>query len=370
MIKTMLQKATTLLTGGRNGRLLLLTAILITGFLTSCNDEWYDVPASTEHYVEAFDQYANNHGYKFDFRESGLIIEFTDLSDDTVSRCNYEDPIRIEIDAESWQEANDNRREEIILRNLALGFLNRHNTNELFPNGEWTSIMRGRPFNTEKIIFEGINYFGFRQDYYVDELFDESTKAPWWTDYSPSYESLPINGMNIVYQEDFIDGEKDWGTNNMPLNANLNNGEMELVNNTDKPVVHIQEINYDIKSTFLVECIFKLESGNNLDLNGLVWGAKDRTSFHIAGYNMNNAISLHNMAENYTYFKFHNPSETLDNLNGYHKISIFYDEQNVFVFVDEKFIYITDVHDIYGPMLGFRIGANSRAVIDRLIVYQ
>ncbi len=366
----MLPKATTLSRGGRTAKLLLLAAIMMSGFITSCNDQWYNVPDSTEQYVDAFDQYANEHGYKFDFKESGLIIEFTDLADDTVSRCNYEDPIRIEIDAESWQEANENRREEIILKNLALGFLNRHNTNELFPNGEWTSIMRGRPFNTDKIIYEGINYFGFRKDYYIDELFDESTETPWWSDYAPDYNSLPTSELEVVYQEDFFDDENGWSNDNMPLNASLNNGEIELANNTDKPAIHIQEINYDVNSAFMVECIFKLESGNNFDINGLVWGGKDGSSFYVTGYSLNKAVSLQNVAENHTFFKFHDPSETLENINGYHKISIYYDEENVFTFMDERFIYITDIHKIYGSMLGFRLGANSNIVVDRLTVYQ
>lgn len=349
---------------------ILAALCLATAFFTACNDQWYNVPDKAEPYVDAFDQYANEHGYKFDFEEAGLIIEFTDIADDTVSRCNYEDPIRIEIDTDSWHKANENRREEIILKNLSLGFLNRHNTNQLFPNNEWSSIMRGRPFDVNQVVYEGINFFGFRKNHYIDELFDEDTNPPWWSDYTSSYESIPTDVLEIVYQEEFLETDDDWSGSNQTFNANPDNGQLEILNDSDEPCVHLREIDYNADETFLIECIFKLESGNKFDINGLVWGGNDDSAYYIAGYSMNKAVCLHNNEENHTYLKFHNPMETLDNVNAYHKISLYYDEEYVHMFMDEEFIYITDIHDIYGSVLGFLTGANSKLIVDRLLIYQ
>jgi hypothetical protein len=67
-------------------------------------------------------------------------------------------------------------KEDLIFHELGHGLLKRDHLNSTLENGDWKSIMCGgtkvnnRSWN--------INYRGIRRNYYIDELFNESTPAP------------------------------------------------------------------------------------------------------------------------------------------------------------------------------------------------
>ncbi|MEA3447416.1 MAG: hypothetical protein U9Q98_03050 [Bacteroidota bacterium] len=348
----------------------ILPFVLVVGLalLTSCKSDWYNVPDKADPYVETFDEYAQQRGIEFDFEEIGLIIEFTSLGEDTVARCNYEDPIRIEIDEDTWLQANEDRREAIVMRYMSLGFLNRQNTNAVFPNGEWTSLMRGTPYDVDKKMHHTLNYFGFRKPYYVDELFAEDRYWPWWADYQTSYDSIHALESVTLLNEQFLGDENVWEQTNMTLEAEINNGEFKLQNSSNASEIVMYNHDFDIEDDFKMECIIKIENSNSSDLSGIIWGSFDYNTYYFTGYDLQHNVLISNSKENFNYYYSYVENENIADFLSYNKITVVHLNDLVYVFLNENFVYLTDIHELYGDRFGFKVGANSTLVVDRLTI--
>ncbi|MDD4968643.1 MAG: hypothetical protein PHT07_04355 [Paludibacter sp.] len=165
-----------------NSKYLLL--LICSGFLffTSCKDpKEYNVNSSFTEYLQRFEAEGAKRGHTFDPQTNGLIIEFANLKDNTAGLTHYEKPIRIEIDKTYWNDISnsagaDLMKEDLIFHELGHGLLNRDHLNSTLPNGDWKSIMCGGTKVNDRSW--NINYRGVRRNYYVDELFNESTPAP------------------------------------------------------------------------------------------------------------------------------------------------------------------------------------------------
>ncbi len=348
----------------------IILYILLIGVIciASCKSDWYNIPDSVEPYVETFDEYAQQRGLDYDFEELGLIIEFSNLGEDTAARCNYEDPIRIELDEETWTAANEDDREAIMMRYMALGFLNRQNTNTVFPNGEWTSLMRGRPYGTENTMYHTLNYYGFRKPYYVDELFDEKTQWPWWADNQTSYDSIYELESVPLLNEQFLGNENVWEQTNMTLEAEVNNGEFRLQNSSNSSELALYDHGLEMEEDYKIECIIKIENSNSSDLSGLIWGASDLNAYYFTGYDLQHNILISNSKENFNYFYAYVENENIADFLNYNKLTVVHLNDLVYVFLNENFVYLTDIHELYGASFGFKVGANSTLVVDRLTI--
>ncbi|MDA3820047.1 MAG: hypothetical protein PF590_06285 [Candidatus Delongbacteria bacterium] len=349
-----------------------ILSVLVVGlvFLTSCKSDWYNVPESTEPYVEKFDTYAQQQGIEFDFEEIGLIIEFSNLGEDTAARCNYEDPIRIELDEETWAEANEDTREAIMMRYMALGFLNRQNTNAVFPNGEWTSLMRGTPYEVDKKMHHTLNYFGFRKPYYVDELFTENRYWPWWADHQTSYDSIHELESVTLLNEQFLGDVNVWEQTNMTLEAEINNGEFRLQNGSNSSEIAFYDHDLDMEDDFKMECIIKIENSNSSDFSGFIWGASDHNAYYFTGYDLQHNVLISNSKENFNYCFSYVENENIADFLNYNKLTVVHLNDLVYVFLNENFVYLTDIHELYGDRFGFKVGANSTLGVDRLTIEQ
>ena len=165
-----------------NSKYLLL--LICSGFLffTSCKDsKEYNVNSSFTEYLQRFEAEGATRGHTFDPQTNGLIIEFANLKDNTAGLTHYEKPIRIEIDKTYWNDISnsagaDLMKEDLIFHELGHGLLNRDHLNSTLPNGDWKSIMCGGTKVNDRSW--NINYRGVRRNYYIDELFNESTPAP------------------------------------------------------------------------------------------------------------------------------------------------------------------------------------------------
>jgi hypothetical protein len=65
--------------------------------------------------------------------------------------------------------------EQILFHQIAHCVLDRAHTDEKLPNGEWKSIMRNRPYLGNES--QSIDYNDQKKEYYLEELFDETTNA-------------------------------------------------------------------------------------------------------------------------------------------------------------------------------------------------
>ncbi|MEA1874706.1 MAG: hypothetical protein U9N51_09825 [Bacteroidota bacterium] len=339
---------------------------LLTILLISCDtDKWYHVPPKASDYVEHFQAMAENRGYDIDIEESGLIIEFGSIEEDLNSKLYYEDPIRIVIDENAWNNSNEELKALEIYRNLALGFLNRQTLNEKFPNGEWKSLMRGEVFDENDN--KTLNFFGFRQDHYINEMFYLETETPWWADYTSLYDSIRMQDADDVLSDDVSLDDLEWDYISTGLDIDFENEELIIENDNEYETSILAQLETYLNDDFFIETIIKIDNSEPSTFSGLIWGGAGINTFYVNGYNDACESRMYNAAEDYDYCHF-TDSCSIVIPNGYNKISIRKVNEKYHFFINEKFIYITDIHKLYGNQFGFYIGGNSTVHINRLSI--
>lgn len=185
-------------------RIIHIILLILTMAGWSCQKEnsgVIDIHPKFQIYVDRFVEEAANRGHLIDFSDTGLKIEFrnaVDVETGGVCRGNH----HIEIEKFYWEDLTDADKEGLIFHELGHCELNRRHRNDTLPNGEWSSRMRGTP------IPEGmsavINYSGVRRDYYIDELFDESTPIPEWATYAPPYQDIADTEKTPLFSTDSV----------------------------------------------------------------------------------------------------------------------------------------------------------------------
>ena len=158
-------------------RLLLL---LLTGlFVPACQKYQHSLPEELDPFVDKFIEEAGKRGRDLSQIKEGLIIQYEDLPDKSGGKCtrSFFFPNRISIDKFFWQQMNDRQKELLLFHELGHCVLNRDHRNERLSQGECTSLMDGN----EEGFFCSNNFYSKKwRDYYLDELFDESTGIPEW----------------------------------------------------------------------------------------------------------------------------------------------------------------------------------------------
>ena len=153
----------------------------------------YIVDSDFEEYVQRFIDEAAARGVEIDFSDTGLLIEYSDRIVDGASGYCYVGQHHIVIDKSEWSTLTDTQKEYLLFHELGHCELDRRHKNDQFDNLLWESLMRGDPLvGTQQNI--PVPYFGFRKNYYRDELFNQNTAAPDW--------STPTFAIDDVAQAD------------------------------------------------------------------------------------------------------------------------------------------------------------------------
>jgi hypothetical protein len=168
----------------------IFISMIFFSFLSACKKDEFTVPDEFKVYIQRFEDEGKLRGKSIDIEKQGVIIEYADFSgQDKVALTKYEDPIRIQVDKTYWDENSDINREFVMFHEFGHGFLEIHDhRNDTLPNGDWASIMRGPPANSQD---HNINYPDHRE-YYLDELFLVDVKHPSWS-YRPAVLVLVSN---------------------------------------------------------------------------------------------------------------------------------------------------------------------------------
>ena len=171
--------------------------LIIFSFLiiTACSDNGggaempaiYDVAPEFEPYVQEFLREAEKRGQSFDFRETGLSIQFSELPLNNANGRCFLGQYRVEIDKVDWFSFSELFRSYLLFHELGHCALDRLHRNDKFDDGSWKSILKGDPF-TGFDDRKPVPYFGFRRDYFIDELFDERLSDPDWGDITFDYD--------------------------------------------------------------------------------------------------------------------------------------------------------------------------------------
>ncbi len=155
----------------------------------------YDVDPEFEPYVQEFIIEAEKRGQTFDFRETGLSIKFSEFPLTNANGRCFLGQYRIEIDKLDWFSFSELFRSYLLFHELGHCALNRRHRNDKFSDGSWKSVLKGDPF-VEFDARKPVPYFGFRKDYYIDELFDESMPTPDWGDLTFDFD-IPLEREEV-----------------------------------------------------------------------------------------------------------------------------------------------------------------------------
>ncbi len=157
----------------------------------------YLVDPVFEPYVQEFIAEGAKRGQTIDFSDSGLIVEFSDGSVQTASGFCYVGEHHVVIDKSEWTSLSEDVRGFLLFHELGHCELDRGHKNEKFSNDVWQSIMRGSPLQGTEVWIP-IPFFGFRKDYFIDELFNPSVSAPSWANPNFTLTSIPDGEKEVV----------------------------------------------------------------------------------------------------------------------------------------------------------------------------
>ena len=198
-----------------------LTVLLLVLLLTGCESKFELVspvkviPDKIRPFLDRFDSEARKRGMELDL--SILSFEFEagipggTTQNPVVGRCSRFDNVHLVIiDTVSglWQLSGNLGKEEIIFHELGHCLLNRNHKDSKFPIDDFSSIMRtvgllqyGDLTRFTSLFQPPTDIKPYRRDYYIEELFDENTPAPCWSD--PNIDSpYPIKVFNAQFIKD------------------------------------------------------------------------------------------------------------------------------------------------------------------------
>lgn len=343
---------------------ILISYVLALFSFISCKDlNEYRVGEPFVEYLHRFELEAAKRDKKFDFQTTGLIIEFADLKDNQAGLCHYEKPIRIEVDREYWNKVSeksgaDLMKEDLIFHELGHGILNRKHLNTTLPNDDWKSIMCGG--DQVKDRSWNINYRGERRDYYVDELFKESTPEP-----SFASMSLPVDTNSFVTKillsfDSPAKSDSGWETGDYKdYTMSIDQKRLKFASKINSSYIIMGQTGIDVLSDFIFEISMECLSNNTSDQYGIVFGNGD-TGIQSIEYFSINANQKMYMGNRNFYSYFTELSKSQINSKGVNKIKVIQKASKLYYFINDVYVYCSESElKNSGNSFGFLTPANA-----------
>ncbi len=348
--------------------------ILSLVLLSSCKNDHpraYSVENELETYAQRFFSLAKNFGYNFD--NEGLVMRFSSLDENKGGVCYINRrPIQIEIDSVYWKELSksylaDEHKEQLVFHEMGHGFLQRHHINNVLDNKDWKSIMCGDELPEGRA--SNINYRGMRQEYYINELFTQTTDIPAWSTFVPDFSStfqhlsfqFDINQpkLPIVQQDNFY--------------GRIENGEYVATSYNSNITANIANI-VNTEDDFCIEAEIKIlpnsEAANAFA--GIYFGEpdnlKENANMHYISLDGNQHIFI---GENNCLIPFIDLYRSEYKLGDYNKLKLYKQGQFIYYFINDTFIYHNDISDLKqgGENAGLLIYANNTVYLKDFKVY-
>ena len=318
---------------------------------TSCKDtKEYNVNSSFTDYLQRFEAEGATRGHTFDPETNGLIIEFANLKDNTAGLTHYEKPIRIEIDKTYWNDISgsagaDLMKENLIFHELGHGLLNRDHLNSTLPNGDWKSIMCGGTKVNDRSW--NINYRGVRRNYYIDELFNESTQAPVFGSLT---NPIDTTGYRSVVQYNFDTPSQSGWTLGDSTNYNIRqaNGRLSFESKVNEVYLVLLKLKtpVSILTDFSYELTLNFPLGDLTKQYGLVFGPVPAVSTGnndpIEFFTINNNRKMY-MGNRSWYSYFTELTEASVIPGGNNKFKIFKIGQTLYYYINGVYCYSSEM---------------------------
>lgn len=355
----------------------IVTCILLLFISTGCKDrDEYRVDDAFAIYVQRFEDEGSKRGRTFNLQSSGLIVEFADLKNNTAGLCHYENPIRIEIDRTYWKDISNNpgadlMKENLIFHELGHGLLGRRHLNTTLENGDWKSIMCGgdkvdnRPWN--------INYRGERHEYYLDELFNESTTAP---NFSSNQLLQDTTGYSPQVMLSFdTPSAKDTGwpiTSNEQYTTSIDNQRLRFESKIDQSYLVMAKTSVDVRGDFVFQFTIEYPIGNLNDQYGLVFGSiSDESTGNadpIEYFSINNNRRMY--MGNRSWYSFHTELTKPEILpNGKNKLKVLKTGDMLYYFINDVYSYRSEAEISGGGYhFGFMVPTKGVIYLDNFFI--
>ena len=348
-------------------------------FVSSCSKSHdYKVDSAFSDYLQRFENEAATRGHVFNPSKDGLIIEFGDLTDSAAGLTHYETPVRIQIDRTYWNAISktagaDMMKEDLLFHELGHALLGRKHLNTTLENGDWKSIMCGgdkvnnRSWN--------INYRGERRKYYLDELFDESTK-------SPDFSSLEFIagadtiGFKTLIQRNFdTESQAIWSIKDTTgYKTSLDNGRLRFQSKSSQVYFVFAKLAtpVSIQSNFSFEMTLQYPTGDASNQYGLVFGpippslTNDSTEY----FSINNNRKMY--MGNRSWYSFYTElTESAINPNGINKMKVFKIGSMLYYFINNVYCYQSEIFANRNlGQFGFMVPPQGTVWVDNLVISQ
>jgi len=297
-------------------RISFLSFLMFSIFL-SCSETTQEgfIDPEFQSYIDKFLAEAALRGDTIDIIESGLSVIFEDDGSTTdyagVCRNRFgSSSNEIGIDKGFWDESNESVREWVIYHELGHCVLGRDHDNTKFDNGIWKSLMRGGDL-------EGIDtrmplcYIWDRQEYYLDELFDENVLPPEWIGQDYRYEDEPQKIEELI---------------------SLEPGTTTFDNYLITPI-----LNFELEYSYLREDV-------SIEAN-ILYGDSENMTYHFVSVNhQHNEISFGNEIQGCMRFPFEDVESN--------KVTIRQKAGSTSLFMNEQFIHSYPAYE--NPITRFR----------------
>ena len=353
----------------KNYIIFILSLIL----LSSCAEDpgAYKVEEELDIYAQRFFTYAKDYGYNFD--DKGLIMRFSNLGGHRAGTCYINKiPIEIEIDSLYWKGltksylAND-RKELVVFHEMGHGFLRRNHFNNVLKNSDWQSMMCGGELPNNR--GSNINYRGMRKEYYIKELFTQTTEAPEWSTFIPNFSGM---FQHLLYQLDIKNPQ-------FPLikqdnfYSRIENGEFVATSYKGNHALPFSGLVNTLEN-FCVEANIKVvpNEANVKALVGMFFGEPDTdkkdANIHYISLDGEQHILVGETICGFPFLDIYNAGY---NLSDYTKIKIYKQGEFVYYYINDTFVYNNDISDLVraGEETGLMLYAGNTVYVKDFKIY-
>jgi len=177
--------------------------LLLVGLMyISCNREpMQNIEITFESLVLEFFEEGQTRGFNTLLSDLDITVEFGEVQDDAGGECEYRSNT-VTINASNWDGLDEYQKRWLIFHELGHCLLDRRgHLNERIGNGECQSIMKGIE---DGFLCTNNLYSKLWWDYYLDELFDESSELSDWYFENNEYSSFNTDSV-LIEIDTFID---------------------------------------------------------------------------------------------------------------------------------------------------------------------